>query len=323
MKAITQDRYGGAATLRLRDVPTPAVDADQILVRVAAAGVDRGAYHLMCGLPYLVRLAGYGLRAPKAPIPGTNIAGTVEVVGEAVRSFRPGDAVYGTCSGAFAEYAVTDEDRVAPTPTQLSLEESAVLPYAGAVSLQAIRDRAKVQPGHSVLVVGASGAVGTIAVQIAKAHDALVTGVCSTASADVVRNLGADQVIDYTRSDFSAGADRYDVVIDVGGNTSLSRLRRVLTPRGTLVIIGGEAGGRILGGVQRQLAALLLSPFVRQKLGTFIAGERADTLRSLNELVDAGHVRPVMERCVPLSHAADAVADLEARRTRGRIALVT
>jgi NADPH:quinone reductase-like Zn-dependent oxidoreductase len=321
MKAVTQDRYGGADTLRVRDVPTPRLGADQVMVRVAAAGVDRGAYHLMRGLPYLVRL-GYGLRKPKTAIPGTNIAGTVEVVGENVTHLQPGDTVYGTCRGAFAEYAVSDEDRLAPKPTGLGFEEAAVLPYPGAVCLQAVRDRAQVTTGQSVLVVGASGAVGTIAVQIATASGASVTGVCSSASAELVRQLGADRIIDYKQSDLAADGHRFDAIIDIDGNTRLSRLRAALSPKGTLVIVGGEGGGRLIGGTHRQLGALLLSPFVRQKLGTFIASERADILHDLNELVDGGHVKPVMGRCVPLAHAADAVADLDARHTRGRIALI-
>jgi NADPH:quinone reductase-like Zn-dependent oxidoreductase len=320
MKAIVQERYGAADTLRLRDVPIPEPSASQVLVRVTAAGVDRGAYHLMRGLPYLVRI-GYGLRAPKTPIPGTNMAGKVEVVGDNVTQVKVGDAVYGTCAGAFAEYTVAEENRVAPKPATLTFEEAAVLPYPGAVSLQATRDRARVRPGQSVFVVGASGAVGTIAVQTAKSFGASVTGVCASASADLVSQLGADHVIDYTRHDIADGATRYDVILDVGGNTPLSGLRRALAPEGTLVIIGGEGGGGVIGGTQRQLAALLLSPFVQQKLGTFIASERAEMLRALNDLVDAGHVRPVMGRCVPLAEAPDAIADLDTRRTRGRIAL--
>jgi NADPH:quinone reductase-like Zn-dependent oxidoreductase len=321
MRAVTQDRYGGADTLRLREVATPSLGAHEVMVRVAAAGVDRGAYHLMRGLPYLVRL-GSGLRAPRNPIPGTNLAGTVEAVGDAVTELTLGDAVYGTCRGAFAEYAMTRANRLAPKPASLSFEEAAVLPYPGAVSLQAIRDRAAVEPGQSVLIVGASGAVGTIAVQIAKAYGAFVTAVCGSRSAELVRSLGADHVIDYTTDDFTDGGDLYDAILDIGGNTPLAGLRRALDPHGNLVIIGGEGGGRLFGGIHRQLGAQLLSPFVSQKLGTLIASERADVLRSLNELIEADLVRPVIGRCAPLADAAHAVADLDRGRTRGRIVLI-
>jgi NADPH:quinone reductase-like Zn-dependent oxidoreductase len=321
MKAITQNRYGGAETLQVSDVPTPRMGADQVLLRVAAAGLDRGAYHLMRGVPYLVR-AGSGLRSPRVAVPGTNVAGQVEIVGEDVSRFGPGDEVYGTCKGAFAEYAVAAEDRLASKPATISFSEAAVLPYPGAVSLLALRDRAGVRPGDSVLVVGASGAVGTIAVQIAKAFGATVTGVCSRKSAALVRRLGADDTIDYASEDLSAAGPRFDAVIDIGGNTALARLRRALRPRGRLVIVGGEGGGRLIGGTQRQIAAQLLSPFVRQKLGTLIASERAEVLESLNELVDRGQMKPVMGTCLPLEQAAEAVADLDARRTRGRIALI-
>jgi NADPH:quinone reductase-like Zn-dependent oxidoreductase len=321
MKAVIQHHYGGAETLQLCDVPTPTIGRDQVLVRVAAAGVDRGAYHLMRGLPYVVRL-GTGIRRPKAAIPGTNVAGEVESVGENVTRLRAGDLVYGTSKGSFAEYAVAGEDRLAPKPPTLSFEEAAVLPYAAVVSLQAVRDRANVRSGQSVLVVGASGAVGSVTVQIAKAHEAIVTGVCGSGSAELVRALGADHVIDYTSSDFAAEGHRYDAIIDIGGNTRVSRLRRALASRGTLVIVGGEGGGRLIGGIHRQLGAQLLSPFVKQRLGTLIARERSDVLRAVNDLVDAGFVAPVMGRYAPLAHATDAIADLDAGRTRGRIALV-
>jgi NADPH:quinone reductase-like Zn-dependent oxidoreductase len=323
MKAIVQHAYGGADELRFEEIPEPAVGDRQVLVRVVAAGVDRGAYHLMRGDPYIVRLMGTGLRTPKARVPGTNVAGRVDAVGAAVTGFRPGDEVYGTCKGAFAEYAAADADRIAPKPTALGFEEASVLPYPGTVSVQAVRDRARVQPGQSVLIVGASGAVGTIVVQVAKAFGGDVTGVCSASNVDLVRSLGADHVIDYESADLTAGDDRYDVVLDIGGNTPVRRLRRALRPRGTLVIIGGEGGGRLIGGIHRQLGAQLLSPFTRQKLGTLIASEGSDVLRSLTELVEAGEVRPVMGPSFPLADAARAVADLDAGATRGRIVLTT
>ncbi len=321
MKAIVQRRYGGAETLSFEHAPTPRIGERQLLVRVAAAGVDRGTFHVMRGLPYLVRFMGYGIRRPKTLVPGTNFAGHVDAVGAAVTRFRPGDEVYGTCRGAFAEYVATDEDRVAAKPAAVTFEEAAVLPYPGAVSLQAVRDRARVEPGQTVLVVGASGAVGTIAVQAAKAFDAEVTGVCGTASAELVRGVGADHIVDYTQRDFATETDRYDVILDIGGNASISRLRRALTPRGTLVIIGGEGGGRLIGGIHRQLGAQLLSPFVSQKLGTFIASERFEILESLNELIDTGRIKPVMGRTFALTDTADAIDDLDRRRTRGRLVI--
>lgn len=319
MRAITQDHYGDADSLHLRDLPTPEVDDGQVLVRIAAAGVDRGAYHLMRGLPHLVRLMGYGLRSPKVPVPGTNIAGTVEAVGADVTRLRQGDEVYGTCKGAFAEYVAADENRLAPKPAGLTFEEAAVLPYPAAVSLQAVRDKAKVEPGQSVLVVGASGAVGTVAVQVARAHGAEVTGVCSTSNVELVRRLGAGRVIDYTRHDFASGENHFDVVLDIGGNTPVSRLRRALTATGMLVIVGGEGGGTLIGGIQRQLWAQLLSPFVSQKLTTFIASEDAELLIAFNELVAAGHVKPVIGRCYPLADTASAVRDLDSGGIQGRL----
>ena len=320
MKAIVQRRYGSAEAIRFEDIPEPAVGDRQVLVRVAAAGVDRGAYHLMRGLPYLVRLMS-GLRRPRQLVPGTNLAGTVETVGAAVTNLKPGDEVYGTGRGTFAEFSAADEDRVAPKPGALTFEEAAVLPYPGTVSLEAVRDRAKAHPGQSVLIVGASGAVGTVAVQIAKSFGADVTGVCGRTASISSAASGADHVVDYTRSDFAAGERRYDVILDVGGNSGLRRLRRALTPRGALVIVGGEGGGRFIGGIHRQVAAQLLSPFVAERLGTFIASEHSDILRSLNELIARDQVRPVMGRCIPLVDAADAIADLDARDTRGRLAL--
>jgi NADPH:quinone reductase-like Zn-dependent oxidoreductase len=322
VKAIVQDRYGGAETLELADVEQPSIADDQVLVQVRAAGVGRGALHLIRGRPLLMRALGFGLRRPKARVPGTNISGRVEAVGAAVRAFAPGDDVYGTCTGAFADFAAADEDRLAPKPRTLSFDEAAVLPYAGVVALQALRDRARVERGQTVLVVGASGAVGTVVVQLAVAYGCEVSGVCGSGNATLVRRLGAVHTIDHTLDDFTQRPERYDVVIDVGGNTPVRRLRRVLTRSGALVIIGGEGGGPFLGGAHRQVTAQLLSPFVSQSLGALIASEDTDTLRALNEFVDAGALRPVMGRTLPLVDAPDAIDDLEHRRTRGRLALV-
>jgi NADPH:quinone reductase-like Zn-dependent oxidoreductase len=319
MKAITQDTYGSADVLELRDVERPEVGAGEVLVRVRAAGVDRGVWHLMTGLPYPVRLAGYGLRAPKNPVPGMDVAGVVEAVGDRVARFRPGDEVFGIGKGTFAELARADESKLAPKPSNLTFEQAAAVAISGLTALQGLRDHARVRPGQHVLVIGASGGVGSYAVQLAKAFGAEVTGVASTAKADLVRSLGADHVLDYTREDFADGTRRYDVVLDIGGNSSLSRLRRALTPTGTLVIAGGEGGGRWLGGTDRQLRAMALSPFVGQRLTTFVSKEAGEDILVLAELVEAGKVTPAVDRTYPLGEAPEAVRYVEQGRARGKV----
>src|SRR5215204_7143065 len=273
MKAIVQDVYGSADVLELRDIDKPEIADDEVLVRVHAAGVGRDVWHVMRGLPYPIRLAGYGLRAPKNPVIGSDVAGVVEAVGKNVSKFEPGDEVFGIGKGSYAEYARAPEDKLAPKPANLAFEQAAVLAIMGSTALQGLRDQGKVEPGQEVLIIGASGGVGTYAVQIAKAFGAQVTGVCSTKKVEMVRSIGADHVIDYRREDFADGEQRYDVILDIGGNSSLARLRRALSPRGILVIVGGEGGGRWLGGTDRQLRAMMLSPFVGQKLGTFVNKE--------------------------------------------------
>jgi len=321
MKAIVQDTYGSADVLELRDIGTPEIAAGEVLVRVRAAGVDRGVWHLMTGLPYPVRLAGYGLRAPKTPVPGTNIAGVVEAVGHEVTRFQPGDEVFGFGKGAFAEYACAPENKLAPKPANLTFEQAAAVAVSGLTALQGLRDHGRVQSGQTVLITGASGGVGTFAVQLAGVFGAQVTGVCSTTKADLVRSIGADHVIDYTREDFADGKQRYDVILDIGGNPSLSRLRRALAPKGTLVIAGGETPGRWLGGTDRQLRALLLSRFVDQKLTTFICRENHEDLLALKELIEAGKVTPVIDRSYPLSEAAKAIRYLEQGHARGKVVI--
>ena len=288
-------------------------------MRVRAASVDRGTWHLMAGLPYPIRLAVFGLRRPKAPNPGRSLAGTVECVGQEVTEFEPGDEVYGTCDGSFAPYARARASRLAPKPANLSFEQAAAVPVSALTALQAVRDQARVEPGQKVLIIGASGGVGTFAVQIAKAFGAEVTGVCSTAKTDLVRSIGADHVIDYTRDDFADGQLRYDVILDIGGNRRLSHLRRALTPRGRLVIVGGENGGRWLGGADRQLRALLLSPLVSQKLGTFIASENAEDLRVLRDLIESGKIAPAIDRTYPLSQTPAAIRHVQEGRARGKV----
>ncbi len=319
--AIVQDEYGSAPekVLRLEKVARPEIAADEILVRVHAASVDRGTWHLMAGLAYPMRLAGFGLRRPKAPNPGRSLAGTVESVGQEVTEFGPGDEVYGTCDGSFAQYARARASRLAPKPANLSFEQAAAVPVSALTALQAVRDRAKVQAGQKVLIIGASGGVGTFAVQIAKAFGAEVTGVCSTAKTDLVLAIGADHVIDYTRDDFADGKDRYDVILDIGGNSRLSHLRRALTDHGMFVMVGGETGGRWLGGMDRMLRAHLLFPLVSQKLGTFIASENAEDLEALRVLIESGKIVPAIDRTYPLSETPSAIRHVQEGRARGKV----
>lgn len=322
MKALTQDRYGTADVLKLRDIPRPTAGDRQVLVRIVAAGMDRGAWHFMAGQPYLMRLVGFGLRAPNVTVPGTNFAGVVEAVGSDAGAFEPGDEVYGVTRGTFAEYALAPVDKIAPKPPQLTFEQAAVLPYPTFVAMQALRDHGHVQPGQRVLIVGASGAVGTIAVQLAIAFGATVTGVCSGGHADLVRSLGATEVIDYRLEDFTDGSRRFDLIIDIGGRTPVSRLRRALTRTGSLVIIGGE-GDRWIGGIQRQLWASVLSAFVPQKLRAFVVKENAAELLAMNELVTAGTVTPVLGPGFPLADGTAAIAAFETGQADGRIVITT
>ena len=323
MKAIVQDTYGSADVLELRDIDRPSIGDDGVLVQVRAAGVDPGVWHLMTGQPYLVRAMGFGLRKPKVAVRGRDVAGAVEAVGARVTRFRPGDEVYGTCeSGSFAEYAVAQEKRLASKPANVSFEQAAVAPISGVTALQGVRDCGRVQPGQQVMVIGAAGGVGSFAVQIAKAFGARVTGVCSTSKADLVRSLGADDVIDYTRDEIDCNGARYDVVIDTAGNRPLSLLRRAMTPHGTLVLVGGEhGGGRVLGGFDRQLRAPLVSMFVRQRLRGLIAKERAEDLIVLEELIESGKITPVIDRTYPLTEAPQAIRYLEQGHARGKVAI--
>jgi NADPH:quinone reductase-like Zn-dependent oxidoreductase len=321
MKAIVHDTYGSADVLELRDVDQPAIADDEVLVRVHAAGVDRGVWHVMTGLPYPIRLAGYGLRAPKNPVLGMDLAGVVEAVGKDVTRFQPGDAVFGIGKGAFAEYARVPENKLAPKPANLSFEQAAAVAISGLTALQGVRDHGRVEAGDQVLIIGASGGVGSYAVQLAKAFGAEVTAVCSSTKVDLVRSLGADHIIDYTRDDFANGQRRYDVILDIGGNSSLSRLRSTLAPKGTLVIMGGETDGRWLGGSDRQVRAMLLSLFTSQKLGTFICKENHEDMLVLKELIEAGKVTPAIDRTYPLSEVPTAVRYLETGHARGKVVI--
>jgi len=320
MKAIVQDRYGSADVLRLRDIDKPELGDDDVLVRVLAAGVDPGVWHLMTGLPYLVR-PGFGLRAPKTPVRGMDVAGRVEAVGENVTQFEIGHEVFGTCNGSFAEYACAREDKLVFKPANLSFEQAAAVPVSACTALHALRDSGEVRAGQKVLIVGASGGVGTFAVQLAKAFGAEVTGVCSTAKLELVRSIGADQVIDYRRDDFSQMGQRYDLILDIAGNRSLSLLRSALTPEGTLVIVGGEEGGPWLGGTDRQIRALILSRFVRHNLRNVISVENKEDLLVLKELIESGKVTPVIDRTYPLREAPEAIRYLEDGHARGKVVI--
>ncbi len=319
MKAIVQDRYGSADVLRLDDIDMPTPGDDDVLVRVHAAGVDPGVWHLMTGLPYLVRL-GFGLRAPKHRVRGLDVAGRVEKVGGNVTGFKPGDRVFGTCDGSFAEYACTRQDRLARMPENATFEQAAAVPVSGCTALQALRDKAEVLPGQQVLVIGAGGGVGTFAVQIARAFGAEVTGVCGAARADLVRELGA-HVIDRTREDFTKQARRYDVIVDTAGRRPLSRLRRVLTPKGALVIVGGEGGGRWLGGFDRQLRAPILTLFTAQRLIALLATTPGADLDTLRHLIENGKLTPIIDRTYPLAETPDAIRHLEQGEVRGKLVL--
>jgi NADPH:quinone reductase-like Zn-dependent oxidoreductase len=290
-------------------------------VRVRAAGVDPGVWHLMTGLPYLVRILGFGLGAPKSPVRGSDLAGHVEAVGPKVTRFRVGDEVFGTCDGSFAEYAATSEDALTVKPPGLSFEQAAAVPTSAITALQGLRDHGKVEASQHVLIIGAAGGVGHFAVQLAKSLGAEVTGVCSTTKADLVRSLGADHVIDYTREDFTEQDSRYDVILDTAGARPVSRLRRVLTPRGTLVITGAEGGNRVTGGIGRQIGAAMLSPFVQQALRMYIAQPNHQDLRLLTELVEAGKLRPIIDCAYPLAEAPDAIRYLALGHSRGKVVL--
>lgn len=329
MISIVQSRYGADPedVLRLGRIGRPTIGDGEVLVRVQAAGVDRGTWHIMAGLPYPIRLAGFGLRRPEYANPGRSFAGTVDAVGPGVTGLNPGDAVYGTCNASFAEYAAARADRLAPVPAGLTVEQAAATPISGVTALQGIRDRGRVEPGHRVLVLGASGGVGSFAVQIAKAFGAEVTGTCSTSKVDLVRSLGADHVVDHTLDDHTLDhavdhavpGQRYDVVLDTGGHRSLTWLRRRLTPRGTLVIVGSETAGRWLGGFDRSIRALLLSPFVSQTLTPLASTENAADLAVLAGLVESGEVTPVVDRTYPLEEAAAAVRRMLDGKARGKL----
>lgn len=322
MRAVVQDRYGSAGALATASVDIPTIAADEVLIEVVAAGVDRGVWHLVTGRPYLVRLAGYGVSKPKNPVPGLDVAGRVVAVGDEVWRFEVGDEVFGIARGSYAEYAAAREDKLAHKPAGLGFEEAAATAISGITALQALTDVGQVIAGQKVLVIGASGGVGSFAVQIAKALGAVVTGVASGAKADLVRSLGADCVIDYAAGDFLSGDNRYDLIIDIGGLNQVNRLRRALESDGTLVIVGGEGGGSVAGGIGRQLRAKLLSPFVSQRLTFFLSTEHYSHMEKLAGYLETGDVVPAVGHTYRLDGVATALSDLEAGRARGKSVIV-
>lgn len=320
MRAIVQNGYGPVDVLQSGRAVLPRIAENEVLIRVHAAGMDRGTWHMMTGRPYLLRVLGFGFRGPKNPVPGIDVAGTVAAVGSAVTRFAVGDEVYGMSRGAFAEYAAALEDKLARKPSGLSFEQAAVVPISAGTALQAL-DAGRVERGQKVLILGASGGVGSYAVQLAKYFGAEVTGVSSAGKTDLVRSLGADHVLDYTQDDFADCARRFDLILDIGGNPSLSRLRRALTATGTAVIVGGEEGGRWTGGFGRSLRAPFVSLFVRQRLAMLASKERASDLERLTPLLEAGQVTPSVERTYPLDEVRDAMRHLDAGNVRGKIAI--
>ena len=319
MKAIVHQEYGPPDLLACEDIPKPARGDSEVLLRVRAASVNPLDWHSVRGLPYALRI-GNGLRTPKKSVPGVDVAGVVEAIGVGKPHFRPGDEVFGVCKGACAEYACAKADRLVPKPAKLTFEQAAAVPVAALTALQSLRDRGRVKDGQSVLIVGASGGVGTFAVQIAKALGAVVTGVCSTRNVDLVRSIGADDVIDYTRDDFTRSGQHYDLIVDMAGTHSLSECRRALTPRGTYVVVGAPSG-KWIAGPDRFLRALLLSVFVPQRIVPFVASANNADLVTLKDLLEAGQVTPVIDRRYSLTQVPQAIAYLEQGHARGKVVI--
>ena len=320
MKAIAQDDYGPPEVLSLHEIDRPVAGDDEVVIRVHAAGLEQGVWHVMAGMPYMVRLMGFGVRAPKTPVRGTEVAGVVEAVGRNVTRFAPGDEVFGVGDGTFAEYTCAREAKLAPKPANATFEQAAAVPVSGSTALQALRDTGRLRAGQRVLVIGAGGGVGSFAVQLAKAFGAEVTGVCSAAKADFVRSLGADAVIDYTREDFADGSQRYDLIVDTAGNRSLAHLRRALAAKGALAIVGGEWGNRWTGGFGRQIVrAPVLSLFVGQRLRPVTAKEHYSDLEVLRRYIEVGDVTPAVDRIYPLSEVPAAIRHLRSGDVRGKL----
>jgi NADPH:quinone reductase-like Zn-dependent oxidoreductase len=320
MKAIVYQKYGSPDVLKVEEVDKPAVPEDGVLVRVRAASVNPADWHAMRGEPYIARIA-FGLRKPKERFLGLDMAGQVEAVGENVTQFQVGDEVFGASKGACAEYASAGEKNLVTKPARLTFEQAAAVPVAAVTALQGLRDHGQIQPGHNVLINGASGGVGTFAVQIAKSFGATVTGVCSTSNVDLVRSLGADRVIDYTEKDFSQGQERYDLMLDIAGSRPWSQLKRVLDAKATLVVIGGPSPNHWLGPVSHLLKVRLASAGGSRKVAFFVAAINKEDLVFLQGLLEAGKVTPVIDRTYPLSETPDAMRYLEAGHARGKVVI--
>ena len=320
MAAVVGRSYGSPDLLEVETVDRPTVDARGVLVQVRAAGVDQGVWHTVTGLPYGIRGAGFGLLKPKSPVPGFDVAGVVSAVGREVTRFQVGDEVFGTCIGAYAQYAAAQESSLVRRPPNVTFEQAAAAPSSAMAALQALRDVGRVAAGQRVLIIGAGGGVGTFAVQLATGFGAHVTGVCSTSKVDLVRSIGAGDVIDYTREDITARPRSYDVILDTGGDRTISQLRTALTPTGTLVIVGGEGGGRVLG-LSRQLRAMALSPLVQQRLGTVFSATRLPDLALVAQMLADGRVVSVVDRTFTLREVPEAIRYLRAGRARGKVVI--
>ena len=322
MQAIVQEKFGSADTLHLGVIARPGIESDEVLVEIVAAGVDRGTWHVMTGQPYLIRVAGYGFLKPKANVPGFDMAGRVVAIGADVTRFAVGDEVFGIANGAFAEYAAASESKVAQKPSNVTFEDAAVAAVSGITALQALTEVGTLRPGQDVLIIGASGGVGTYALQLAKAFGGRVTAVVGTRNVEMVRSLGADQVIDYRHEDFVTTGDRFDLILDIGGRNSVSRLRSALAERGTLVIVGGEGGNKVTGGIGRQLRAMVLSVFVKQRMTTFISKEQASYMEQLAGYMDSGVVESAIGQRFGLSEVPKAIRMMEAGETSGKSVVV-
>jgi NADPH:quinone reductase-like Zn-dependent oxidoreductase len=324
MKAIIYHQYGSPDVLELTEVEQPTPKDDEVLLKVHSASVNPADWHLLRGTPYIARLQ-LGLRKPKDRVLGCDVAGQVEAVGKNVTMLQPGDEVFGSPFmhglGAFAECVCVSEDLLAPKPSTLSFEQAATVPLAASTALQGLRDHGRIMPGHKVLIIGASGGVGTFAVQIAKSFDAEVSGVCSTRNVEMVRSLGADHVIDYTQEDFTQSRQKYDLIFQLAGTHSPSACRRALTPNGTLLISSGESEGRWIGPVDRVIKALVLSPFVSQKMASFTAKANKEDLQLLKQFIEAGTITPVIDRTYPLSEVPEAIRYLEEGHARGKVVI--
>jgi NADPH:quinone reductase-like Zn-dependent oxidoreductase len=319
MKAVVHSRYGSPDLLEIKEIDKPAIGARDVRLRVRAAAINPLDWHSVRGLPYFLRL-GNGLRKPKGSVPGVDVAGEVEAAGRNVSRLRPGDEVFGVCKGAFAEYARAAEDRVVPKPARVTFPEAAAAPVAALTALQGLRNRGRIQRGQNVLIVGASGGVGTFAVQIAKWLGAVVTGVCSARNVEMVRAIGADHVIDYAREDFTRSGPRYDLILDMAGTHSLSECRRALTSRGTYVVVGAPSG-RWLAGPDRFVKALVLSPLVSQRMVPFVAVPSQNDLVVLRDLLEAGTIKAVIDRVYGLSEVPQAIGYVEGGHARGKVVI--